>query len=189
MTVPSTPATVTSSATTWTIDPAHSVVELAVKHMMFSTVKGRFTNVSGTIAWVADNLSASSVTAEIDAASIDTGESRRDAHLRSADFLDVETFPAITFRSTDVVPQGRDRFVLVGDLTIHGVTQEVSLEAEFLGTGGDPWGGRRSGFSATTIINRADFGLTWNQALEAGGVLVSDQIKITLDVQATLQQS
>jgi polyisoprenoid-binding protein YceI len=182
-------ATAESIATTWAIDPAHSVVELAVKHMMFSTVKGRFTNVAGTIVFDETDLPASSVTVQIEAASIDTGETKRDAHLRSADFLDVETYPSIAFRSTGMVVQGRGRFVLVGDLTIRGVTQEVSLEAELLGTGSDPWGGKRAGFAATTSINRVDFGLTWNQALETGGVLVSDQVKISLEVQATLQQS
>jgi polyisoprenoid-binding protein YceI len=179
----------TTAATIWAIDKAHSVVELAVKHMMFSTVKGRFANVAGTIVLNDDDLSASSVIAEIDAASIDTREAQRDAHLRSADFLDVENFPTIAFRSTGVVPRGRDRFVLVGDLTIRGVTQEVSLEAELAGKGTDPWGGQRVGFSASTTINRKEFGLTWNQALEAGGVLVSDQVKINLEIQATLQAS
>jgi polyisoprenoid-binding protein YceI len=179
----------TTTATTWTIDPAHSVVELAVKHMMFSTVKGRFANVAGTIVLNEQNLAGSSVTAEIDAASIDTREAQRDGHLRSADFLDVENFPTITFRSTEIVPQGRDRFVLVGDLTIRGVTREVSLEAEMAGQGIDPWGGKRAGFTATSAINRKDFGLTWNQGLEAGGVLVSDQVKIGLEIQATLQTS
>ncbi len=177
-----TPST-TSAATTWAIDPAHSVVELAVKHMMFSTVKGRFANVAGTIVLDEANLAASSVDAEIDAASIDTGEAQRDGHLRSADFLDVEQFPTISFRSTGVVPQGRSRFVLVGDLTIHGVTREVSLEAELVGKGTDPWGGQRVGFAATTTINRKDFGLTWNQALEAGGVVVGDDIKIVIDAE------
>ena len=181
--------TTAAAVSTWAIDPAHSVVELAVKHMMFSTVKGRFANVAGTIVLDEADLSASSVTAEIDAASIDTREAQRDAHLRSADFLDVERFPTITFHSTGVVPRGRNRFVLVGDLAIHGVTQEVSLEAELVGRGTDPWGGQRAGFAATTSINRKEFGLTWNQALEAGGVLVSDQVKISLEIQATLQAS
>jgi len=183
-----TPST-TAAATTWAIDPSHSVVELAVKHMMFSTVKGRFANVAGTIALDEANLGASSVNAEIGAASIDTGEPQRDGHLRSADFLDIDNFPTIAFRSTGVVPQGRSRFVLVGDLTIRGVTQEVSLDAELVGKGTDPWGGQRVGFTATTAINRKEFGLTWNQALEAGGVLVSDQIKISLEIQATQQAS
>jgi polyisoprenoid-binding protein YceI len=184
------PSTATNAtASTWAIDPAHSVVELAVKHMMFSTVKGRFANVAGTIVLDEADLGASSVSTEIDAASIDTGEPQRDGHLRSADFLDVESFPTITFRSTGVEPQGRSRFTLVGDLTIRGVTQEVALEAELVGKGTDPWGGQRAGFAATTTINRKEFGLTWNQALEAGGVLVSDQVKISLEIQATLQAS
>jgi polyisoprenoid-binding protein YceI len=178
-----------TAATTWTIDPAHSLVELAVKHMMFSTVKGRFASVAGTIVLNEQNLAGSSVIAEIDAGSIDTGEAQRDGHLRSADFLDVESFPTIAFRSTEIVPRGRDGFVLVGDLTIHGVTREVSLEAELTGQGSDPWGGKRAGFAASTTINRKDFGLTWNQALEAGGVLVSDQVKISLEIQATLQSN
>jgi polyisoprenoid-binding protein YceI len=127
------------------------------------------------------------VTAQIEAASIDTGEQARDAHLRSADFLDVEAYPTIAFRSTEVVPRGRGRFVVVGDLTIHGVTREVSLESELVGTGTDPWGGRRAGFTASTTVNRSEFGLTWNQALEAGGVLVSDQVKISLEIQAAAQ--
>lgn len=179
----------TTAVSTWAIDPAHSVVELAVKHMMFSTVKGRFANVAGTIVLDEANLSASSVSAEIDAASIDTGEAQRDGHLRSADFLDVERFSTITFRSSGVIPRGNGRFVLVGDLTIRGVTQEVSLEAELAGKGADPWGGQRAGFTATTALNRKEFGLTWNQALEAGGVLVSDQVKVSLEIQATLQSS
>jgi polyisoprenoid-binding protein YceI len=185
----STPSTATATTSTWAIDPAHSVVELAVKHMMFSTVKGRFASVAGTIVLNDADLSASSVTAEIDAASIDTGEAQRDSHLRSGDFLDVEAYPTITFRSTGVVPRGRDRFVLVGDLTIRGITQEVTLDAELVGKGADPWGGQRAGFAASTAINRKEFGLTWNQALEAGGVLVSDQVKINLEIQASLQAS
>ena len=181
--------TISTTPTTWVIDPAHSVVELAVKHMMFSTVKGRFRSVAGTIVLNEADLTASSVSAEIEAASIDTGEPTRDNHLRSADFLDAETFPSIAFTSTEIVPQGRGRFVVVGDLTIHGVIREVSLEAELVGTGTDPWGGQRAGFAASTTINRRDFGLTWNQALEAGGVLVSDQVKISLEIQATAQAS
>jgi len=186
---PSTATATTAAVTTWAIDPAHSVVELAVQHMMFSTVKGRFANVAGTIVLNEADLSASSVSAEIDASSIDTGEAQRDGHLRSGDFLDVEAYPTITFRSTGVVPRGRDRFILVGELTIRGVTQEVSLEAELVGKATDPWGGQRAGFAASTAINRKEFGLTWNQALEAGGVLVSDQVKISLEIQATLQAS
>lgn len=176
-----------STVSAWAIDPSHSVVELAVKHMMFSTVKGRFPNVAGVISLDEGNLANSSVSAQIDAASISTGESNRDGHLRSADFLDVENFPEIRFVSTGIVPRGGAAFVIVGDLTIRGVTQEVTLDAELAGKGADPWGGQRAGFTATTAINRKDFGLTWNQGLETGGVLVSDQVKITLEIQATQQ--
>lgn len=179
--------TTQSAISTWTIDPAHSVVELAVKHMMFSTVKGQFPNVAGTITLDESNLANSSVSAQIDAASITTGEANRDAHLRSGDFLDVENFPSITFESTGVVPRGSNSFVIVGNLTLHGVTQEVTLEAELAGKGTDPWGGQRAGFTASTSISRKEFGLTWNQGLEAGGVLVSDQVKISLEIQATQQ--
>lgn len=178
-----------SAVSTWTIDPAHSLVELAVKHMMFSTVKGRFANVAGTITLDESNLANSTVSAQIDAASIATGEANRDGHLRSADFLDVESFPSITFESTGVVARGGQAFVIVGNLTLHGVTEEVTLEAEMAGKGVDPWGGQRAGFAATTSISRKEFGLTWNQGLETGGVLVSDQVKISLEIQATLQQS
>ena len=179
--------TTQSAVSTWTIDPAHSVVELAVKHMMFSTVKGQFPNVAGTMTLDESNLANSSVSAQIDAASITTGEANRDAHLRSGDFLDVENFPSITFESTGVVPRGSNSFVIVGNLTLHGVTQEVTLEAELAGKGTDPWGGQRAGFTASTSISRKEFGLTWNQGLEAGGVLVSDQVKISLEIQATQQ--
>jgi polyisoprenoid-binding protein YceI len=185
----STATDATAARTTWAIDPAHTLVELAVKHMMFTTVKGRFASVAGTLVLDDADPSASSVEATIDAASIDTREEGRDAHLRSADFLDVETYPTIEFRSTHVVPRGGGRYVVTGDLTLHGVTREVSLEAELTGMGTDPWGNRRVGFAATTAIDRKDFGLTWNAALEAGGVLVGDEVKISLEVQATRQDA
>jgi len=178
-----------SAVSTWTIDPAHSVVELAVKHMMFSTVKGRFPNVTGTITLDESNLANSRVSAQIEAASISTGEANRDGHLRSADFLDVENFPSITFEATGVVPRGGNTLVVIGDLTLHGVTQEVTLETEMAGKGADPWGGQRVGFAASTTISRKEFGLIWNQGLEAGGVLVGDQVKISLEIQATLKSS
>ena len=173
---------------TWAIDPAHSLVEFGVKHMMFTTVKGRFATVSGTIVTHDANPATASVRAEIAAASIDTREAQRDAHLCSPDFLDAERYPTLTFRSTQVAPRGRGRYVVTGDLTIRGVTREVSLEVELTGRGTDPWGNERVGFTATTAINRKDFGLTWNQALEAGGVLVGDEVKVFLEVQATRQQ-
>ena len=174
-----------TGATTWQIDPKHSVVEFAVKHMMFSTVKGRFGEVGGTIVYDENDPARSRVEVEIDAASIDTGEPQRDEHLRSADFFEVEKYPTITFRGTRVEPLSSDRLRVVGDLTMHGVTREVALEASFLGSGTNPWGQRVAGFSATGELNRKDFGLNWNAALEAGGVLVGEKIRINLEVEAS----
>ncbi len=176
----------TGTRTIWQIDPAHTLVELSVKHMMFTTVKGRFTGVRGTIVDVADDPTKSSVEAEIDAATVNTGEPQRDAHLRSPDFLDVEKYPTITFKSTRIEGT-RERFKVVGDLTIRGTTREVVLDTTFNGTGKNPYGKTVAGFSAATEINRKDFGLTWNVALEAGGWLVGDGIKITIEVQAVKQ--
>ena len=181
-----TPATSTSATTTWSIDPSHTLVEFSAKHMMFTTVKGRFSGVSGTILDVADDLTRSSVEVEIDAASIATGDLQRDGHLMSPDFLDVANFPKITFKSSRMEGK-RERFRVIGDLTIRGKTGEVALEAEFQGIGANPWGKTVAGFSASTEINRKDFGLSWNVALETGGVLVSDRLKVTLEVQAVEQ--
>ena len=170
--------------TTWAIDPVHSQVEFAVKHMMITTVRGYFTGVTGTIALDEADLSRSSVNVEIDAASINTRDAQRDTHLRSADFLDVERFPTITFRSTRVEPRGDDELRVVGDLTLHGVTREVTLDTTFNGRGTNPWGQEVIGYEAETKINRKEFGLEWNVALEAGGWLVGDNLKITIDIQA-----
>lgn len=177
-------ATTTPISTTWAIDPAHTDVGFAVKHLMISTVRGRFGSVRGTIQLDETDLAGSSVDVEIDAASIDTRQEQRDAHLRSADFFDVEKFPLITFRSRAVESLGDGRFKVTGDLTIHGVTREVVLDAVDEGRGVDPWGNQKAAFSAETKIDRRDFGLGWNQALETGGVLVANEIRITLDVQA-----
>jgi|SRR5579864_87778 len=181
-------APVQTAATTWQIDPAHTLVELSTRHMMFTTVKGRFTGVQGTIVDAFADPTQSSVEAEIDAASITTGDLQRDAHLQSPDFLDVAQYPTITFRSTRV-EGSREQFRLIGDLTIRGVTRPVTLEAELTGTGKNPWGKEVAGFSATGQINRKDFGLNWNVALETGGLLVSDTVKINLEVQAVRQDS
>lgn len=169
--------------TTWTIDPMHSSVEFAVRHLMITTVRGRFTGVKGTVTLDEADPAKSTVEVVIDAASIDTREPQRDTHLRSADFFDVERFPTLTFRSTKVDGVLGESFALAGDLTIHGVTRPVVLDVQAEGRIKDAWGGIRSGFTATTKINRSDFGLTWNQLLEAGGVTVSDEVKISLDVQ------
>lgn len=169
----------------YTIDPAHSVVEFTVKHMMFSNVKGRFTKVNGEILFDEADPVRSSVIATIDAASVDTGDPNRDAHLRSPDFFDVGRYPVLTFKSTRVEPTGRPgEYRIVGDLTIRDQTREVVLDTTYLGEGKDPWGNRRIGLSATTTVNRKDFGLHWNAPLEAGGVLVGDQVKINLEIQA-----
>ncbi|HEV3048685.1 MAG TPA: YceI family protein [Longimicrobium sp.] len=173
-----------TTTTTWTIDPAHTTVEFSLKHLMISTVRGHFGVVSGTIVLDEENPAASSVTAEIDVTSIDTRQEQRDAHLRSADFFEVEKYPNITFKSTRIEALGGGRYNVYGDLTIRDVTREVVLETTDEGRGGDPWGGQRAGFSATTRIDRREFGLTWNQALETGGVLVGTDIKISLEVQA-----
>ena len=172
----------TSTGTTWRIDPSHTHVEFSVKHLMIAKVKGRFTGVTGTVRLV-PGLAGSGVDVVIDAASIDTREERRDAHLRSADFLDVEQFPELTFRGRRVIPTGMGEFSVTGDLTIRGVTREVTLQVADEGRSGDPWGGERAGFSATTRIDRRDFGLTWNQALETGGVLVGNEVTISLEVE------
>jgi len=170
-------------ATTWTVDASHSEVGFAVKHLMISTVRGRFGAVSGTATFAEGDFSEASVDVTIDAASIDTREEKRDAHLRSADFFDVEQFPSLTFKSRSVRAIKDSAFQLVGDLTIKGVAREVVLDVEFEGAQKDPWGNQKSAFTATTRISRTDFGLTWNAALETGGVLVGDDVKISLDVQ------
>jgi polyisoprenoid-binding protein YceI len=181
-------ATVTPATTTWNIDAAHSHVEFAVRHLMITTVRGRFAGVKGTVVTDDADPAAAHVHVEIDAASIDTREPQRDTHLRSADFFDVEKYPLITFKSTRVSDVKGDRFKLAGDLTMHGVTREVVLDVTNEGRGKDPWGGERAGYSATTKINRSDFGLTWNQVLEAGGIAVGDEIKISLDLEVVKGQ-
>jgi polyisoprenoid-binding protein YceI len=168
---------------TYQIDPAHSSAQFTVRHMMITNVHGGFKKVSGSVVYDAENPANSSVNAEIDAASINTNEEQRDTHLRSGDFLDVDNFPTITFRSTKVEKSGDDEFKVTGDLTIHGVTRPVVLNVEGPAPEGkDPWGNIRTGATATTKIKRSDFGLTWNAALETGGILVGDDLKIELDL-------
>ena len=176
-----------STATIWALDPAHTLVEFSAKHMMITTVKGRFTEVKGEIRMDETHPDRSTVQAELGVASISTGVDQRDAHLRSADFLDVENFPKLTFRSRRVDgswKEAGDRFKVVGELTIRGTTREVTLDVTYDGAGKDPWGGERVSFSATGKIDRRDFGLTYNQALETGGILVSNEIKISIEAQA-----
>lgn len=173
-------------AGTWEIDPIHSSAEFSVRHMMVSKVKGRFAKLSGTVT-VAPDLLASSVEATIDAASVDTHDVNRDNHLRSADFFDVANYPSITFRSTEV-KVGSKAHAVLGELTIHGVTRTVELDLEHNGVGPDPYGGLRTGFSATTEINRKDFGLGWGAAIEGtGGAVVGDKVSIALEIEAVLK--
>jgi polyisoprenoid-binding protein YceI len=182
----------TTTKTTWQIDPTHSSVELAVKHMMFTTVRGRFKDVKGTIELDEQNPADSTVNVEIAAASLDTGVADRDGHLRSGDFLDVENHPAVTFRSKRVegaFGKEGDAFRITGDLTIRGTTKEVTLEGTYEGTGKDPWGGTRAGARATAKIDRRDWGLVWNQTLETGGILVSNDVRVELEVQAVQAQA
>ncbi len=169
--------------TTWQLDTAHSGVSFTAKHMMITKVRGAFTGVTGTITFDEADPTASSVTVEFPAASVDTGMEPRDNHLRSADFLDAETYPTLTFTSTSIARKG-DRFAITGDLTIRGVTRPVVLDTEHLGIVTAMDGRRHAGFEATTKIKRSDWGLTWNVGLEAGGWLVSDDITIELTVAA-----
>jgi len=166
---------------TWTLDPAHSQIEFAVKHMMVTTVRGQFRKFSVDVDFDQENPERSSVAAHIEASSIDTGMEARDAHLRSGDFFDAETFPELTFRSTKIEASG-DGDEITGDLTIRGVTRPVTLDAEIGGVVPNLQGGLRAAFAATTKISRKAWGLTWNVALESGGLLVGDDIKISIDV-------
>ena len=177
-------ATAVQAASIWTIDPSHSEVGFAVKHMMISSTKGRFSDIQGAITLDERDLGRSRVEVAIGVASIDTRDEKRDGHLRSGDFFDAERWPTMTFRSTGVEPLRGDRLRITGDLTIRGVTRQVVFEAEQTGRGTSPWGTEVIGFSADTKINRKDYGLTWNVALETGGVLVGDEVKVHLDVEA-----
>ena len=181
-----------NDATIWQIDPAHTTIEFAVKHMMFTTVRGRFKSFSGTVHVDERSPDKSSAEVSIDAGSIDTGVTDRDVHLRSADFLDVENHPRITFRSTRVEGTHKkegERFTITGDLEIRGKTMPVTLEATFEGVGKDPWGKQRAGFAARTEIDRREWGLRWNQALETGGVLVGHSVKIEVEAQAVKEEA
>ena len=180
-------ATATATRTTWKIDPTHSQVEFAVKHLMISTVRGRFADVAGTVVTDEADPSTSEADVTISVASIDTREARRDEHLRSADFFDAATHPTITFKSTRVTGVTGNQFKLVGNLTIHGVTRDVTLDVTSEGRATDPWGGERAGYTAATKISRKEFGLNWNQALETGGFVVGDEIKISLDLELVKQ--
>jgi polyisoprenoid-binding protein YceI len=172
------------TVTTWNIDPAHSGAEFKVKHMMISNVKGKFSGLSGVLKLDETNYTRSTVEASIPVSTVNTGDEKRDGHLVSADFFDAEKFPAMTFKSTRIESVGGGDYEVTGDLTIHGVTKPVVLKLEDVSEPSkDPWGNHRIGLSGTTRINRKDFDLGWNAALETGGVLVGEEVTITLDVE------
>lgn len=177
-------STTTPNSTTWNIDPAHSAAEFKVKHMMISNVKGKFTGLIGVLNLDEADVMKSSIEASIPVGTVSTGEDQRDGHLKSADFFDVEKFPAMTFKSSKVARVSEGELAVSGDLTLHGVSKAVTFAVEGPSEPAkDPWGNLRVGLSATAKINRKDFGLTWNSALETGGVLVGEDIAITLDVE------
>jgi polyisoprenoid-binding protein YceI len=175
---------VLAHADSWQIDPSHTSVEFTVRHMMISNVKGQFQKTTGTITANGNDPASAKIDVTIDASSVDTRVERRDAHLKSPDFLDIAKFPTITFKSTKVEADGPNKWKMTGDLTIHGVTRPVVLDVEGSGPPIQVMGHTRAGASATTKIKRSDFGLTWNKTLETGGVLVGDEVAISIDVEA-----
>ena len=177
-----------ATATTYKVDPSHTSVSFRIRHL-FTQVEGRFTAFSGTIEFEPDAPAKTRVSGEIDASSIDTNNQKRDKHLRSSDFFNVETYPKITFASTSAsgIDVAGKKGKLHGELSMHGVKKSVTLDVEYLGSGTDPWGNRRGGFSAHTTLNRKDFGLNWNEALETGGFLVGDEVEIRLSVEGLVE--
>ena len=176
------------TVTTWNLDPVHSSAEFKVKHMMISNVKGKFSGLSGVLKLDETDYTQATVEASIPVSSVNTGDEKRDGHLQSADFFDAEKFPAMTFKSTNIDSTGGADYEVTGDLTIHGVTKSIVLKVEDVSQPSkDPWGNHRLGLSGSTKINRKDFGLTYNSALETGGVLVGEEVTITLDVQFAKQ--
>jgi polyisoprenoid-binding protein YceI len=176
-----------SFAATYNVDPAHTEIGFSAKHMVISNVKGVFKEFSGTVELDDKNI-LKTINAKISATSIDTRHEKRDTHLQSADFLDTAKFPEITFKSTSITSKGNNTYEVKGELTIRGVKKIVTLNGEMLGITKDPWGNMRAGFTAKGEINRKDFGLTWNQVLETGGLVVSDEVKLILEVEAIMQK-
>ncbi|MFE8702419.1 YceI family protein [Cytobacillus sp. FJAT-54145] len=170
--------------TNWVVDAAHSSIDFSVKHMMISNVKGTFHDFSATVEADPSDLTTASIEFSVDIASIDTRNKDRDGHLVSADFFDAENHPKMTFKSTSITAKGDGEYDVTGDLTVRGTTKSETFSVVFEGQGKDPWGNEKVGFSADGVINRGDYGLTWNSALETGGVLVGDKVKISLQIQA-----
>jgi polyisoprenoid-binding protein YceI len=183
-----TTAPAVGTKTIWNVDPSHTDVQFAVRHFMISNTKGHFSGVSGTISLDESDFTNSSVDAVIETATINTRDENRDAHLKSADFFDVENYPQMTFKSTSIKKVNDEKYELTGDLTIKDVTKPVVLETEYNGRNTSPWGNEVISFSAETVIDRKDFGLTWNVALETGGWAVGDKVKISIDFEALKQQ-
>jgi polyisoprenoid-binding protein YceI len=177
-------AVIPASAETYNIDPGHSEVSFQIRHMV-SQVRGRFNQFSGTVNMDPKNPAASSVEFKIKTDSIDTNVADRDKHLRGADFFDAEKYPEITFKSKSVKPAGKDKYNVLGTLTMHGVSKDITLPVTFLGEGKDPWGGTRAGFETTTTLNRKDFGIVWNKAVDNGGVLLGDDVKVEINLETT----
>lgn len=174
---------------TWQIDSAHSGIHFAVRHLVIAKVRGHFSRWTGRVTVPDGDVARATVDVTIDTSSIETGVADRDTHLKSADFLDVARFPEMTFRASRTEPVAEGRFRLVGELTLHGVTREVVLDVESSGQAQDPWGNVRAGFEAKASIDRKDFGLTWNQVLEAGGVMVGDKVEIGIEIEAVRQSA
>ncbi|WML52930.1 YceI family protein [Neobacillus sp. PS3-12] len=171
--------------TKWAIDTDHSSVDFSIRHMMIANVKGTFHNFSAVVEANVTDLTNATIDFKVELSSIDTRNKDRDAHLVSADFFDAEKFPEMTFRSTDIKKNGEGEYNVIGELTIHGITKPETFMVTFEGQGKDPWGNEKVGFSAQGTINRADYGLTWNSALETGGVLVGDKVKVSLQIEAS----
>jgi polyisoprenoid-binding protein YceI len=182
-----TAAVATPTTTNWTLDATHSNVEFSVRHLMIATARGRFSGVTGAVVLDEENPAQSSIDVTIDASTVDTREPQRDTHLRSADFFDAEHYPVIVFNSRKVERLSEERYRAIGQLTIRGVSRPVVLDITAEGRTKDPWGHERAGFSATAKIKRSDFGLTWNQILEAGGVAVGDEVRISVDAELVKQ--
>src|SRR5215475_5493745 len=177
-----------AATTTWKIDPAHTAAQFAVKHMMISTVRGEFKGVTGTVIWDDQDVTKSTVDVTIDAKTVNTGEEQRDQDLRSANFFEVEKYPTLTFKSKKVESAGAGKLKITGDLTMHGVTKEVILNVEGPSAAvKDPWGNTRAAVSATTQVNRQDFGVKWNANMDGGGVVVGDTVNITIDLEMVRQ--
>ncbi|MEI7778265.1 MAG: YceI family protein [Actinomycetes bacterium] len=179
--------TLATTTGTWVIDQAHTTIGFSARHAVVAKTRGKFSGFSGTLVLDAENVAGSKIDVTIQAASFDSGNADRDAHIKSADFLDAETYPTLTFVSTGLRHKGGNEFEVEGDLSIHGVTKSVTIAAEFTGNATDPYGNQKIGFEGKASISRKDFGLTWNVVLEAGGVMVSDHITIELDVEADKQ--